>query len=856
MTTPLKKATLSIRGMTCAACVAHVTEALQRVPGVVRVSVNLATHRASLDYDPAQASIRAMQQAVQEVGYSIILETAHLRLIPPPAPEDTPRLTQALLALPGVAQVTVHPAAGRVALQFAPDITPLVTIQEVLRHLGHSAIIEAPAPPGDKEGDARKREVRQQGINLLVATPLALAVMLGTFQPYWGLSRIIPDILHNKVVLFLLTTPLVLGPGRQFFIHAFNGLRRGITDMNLLYATGIGAAYLIAVVNTFWPTAGFGGPMATFYEAAALLTWFILLGRYLEALTRGRASEAIRRLMHLQPRRARLLRNGQESEVPVEEVQVGDLLIVRPGEQVPTDGVVVDGYSAVDESMLTGESIPIEKKGGDAVIGGTLNKTGSFIMRATRVGHETALAQIIRLVEQAQTSKTPLQRLADRVAGQFIVWVHGLALATFLFWYFIGYPLWFAPDSRLLLTPYTLASASAVGFAVLVSIAVLVISCPCAVGLATPAAIMAGTGKAAEYGVLFKSAEAIEMATKVDAVVLDKTGTLTTGTPAVTDVIGLGMRAEEALLLAAIAEKRSEHPLGEAILRSAQQKGLAPPDPEAFQALPGRGVEARAQGRILLLGNRRLMQERGIPLDALDAQAHPLEQEGKTVMFLAVDGRPAALVAVADTLRPTAPLAVRELQRMGMRVLLLTGDNPRTAHAIARQVGIDQVLAEVLPSDKAREVQRLQAQGYRVAMVGDGINDAPALAQADVGIALGAGTDVAKEAGHIILMRDDPLDVVVALQVARATMRLVKQNLLWAFGYNVLAIPLAVGVLYPFTRQIVSPELAALLMATSSLSVTLNTQRMRGFVPPVRRLNPARPITPRQEAPAPMPARR
>ncbi|GBD10392.1 Copper-exporting P-type ATPase A [bacterium HR23] len=851
-----RKATLPIQGMTCASCVAHVTEALQGVPGVARVTVNLATNRAYLEYDPATASIRSMRQAVEEIGYGVVLETARFRLPHPLSPQEEGRIVPALLALPGVAQVKVHASGGRVQVEFAPDLTPLADLRQTLEALGLSVAPEEEAPLVDREREARQKEMRRQRLNLLLATPLALAVMLGTFQPYWGLSRIIPEVLHNKVVLFLLTTPMVLGPGRQFFVNSFNGLRHGVTDMNLLYATGIGAAYLIAVINTFWPEAGFGGRMATFYEAAALLTWFILLGRYLEAVTRGRASEAIRRLMRLQPRRARVLRNGQEVEVPVEEVEAGDLLVVRPGEQVPVDGVVVEGYSAVDQSMLTGESIPVEKRPGDEVIGGTLNRTGAFTFRATRVGRETALAQIIRLVEEAQTSKPPLQRLADAVAGQFIFWVHVLALATFLFWYFIGYDLWFTPASRLMLTPYTLASASAVGFAVLVSIAVLVISCPCAVGLATPAAIMAGTGKGAEFGVLFKGGDAVESATKVQVVVFDKTGTLTKGVPEVTDVVTHGIAEAEALRLAGSAERRSEHPLGEAIVRRAQERGLALPDPEGFQALPGRGVEARIEGRVVLLGNRRLLHERGIACDPLLADAERLEGEGKTVMFLAVDGKAVGVIAVADTLRETAPLAVRELQRMGIQVAMLTGDNRRTAQAIAQKLGIQRVLAEVLPGDKAREIQRLQEQGYRVAMVGDGINDAPALAQADVGIAMGAGTDVAKETGHIILVRDDPLDVVSALQVARATMRLVKQNLFWAFAYNTLAIPLAMGLLYPFLGQVVSPELAALLMATSSLSVTLNTQRMRGFVPPVRRRYKGGAVAVRPEAPAPVPAGR
>ncbi len=842
------RVTLPIEGMSCASCVANVEGALRALPGVRAVRVSLATEHATVDYDPASVDLSAMRRAVEEIGYGLRTATVHLRVTGMSCASCVENVRGALARLPGVLAVSVNLATETARVDYLPGTVQVREMLAAVREVGYGAEEKLEgAAAVDREQEARRREIRRQRLNLLVATPLALLVMLGTFQPYGVLSRIVPAFLHAKPVLFLLTTPLVAGPGAQFFAHSFAGLRRGVTDMNLLYATGIGAAYLIAVVNTFWPQAGFGGPQATFYEAAALLTWFILLGRYLEAVTRGRASEAIRRLMRLQPRRARVVRDGREVEVSVEEVEVGDVLVVRPGEQIPVDGVVLDGYSAVDQSMITGESLPVEKQPGDEVIGGTLNRTGSFTFRATRVGRDTALAQIIRLVEEAQTSKAPIQKLADVVAGRFIFWVHVLALATFAFWYFVGYDLWFSPLTRLMLTPYALSGASAVGFAVLVSIAVLVISCPCAVGLATPAAMMAGTGKAAEFGILFKGADAVENLSKVQVVVFDKTGTLTAGVPSVTDVVAAGLPEDELLRLAAAAESRSEHPLGEAVVRAARQRSLALPDPDEFQAVPGRGVVAAVEGRQVLLGNRLLLAERGVPVGELAGRAEELEAQGKTAMFVAVDGRPAGLLAVADTLRETTPVAVRELQRMGIRVAMLTGDNRRTARAIARQLGMDEVLAEVLPADKAAEIARLQSQGFRVAMVGDGINDAPALARADVGIAMGAGTDVAKETGHVVLVKDDLLDVVAAVQIARATMGLVRQNLFWAFAYNTAAIPLAFGILYPVLRQIVSPELAAVLMATSSLSVTLNTQRMRGYVPPVRRRY-------RTAAPAPLPA--
>jgi Cu+-exporting ATPase len=485
--------------------------------------------------------------------------------------------------------------------------------------------------------------------------------------------------------------------------------------------------------------------------------------------------------------------------------------------------------------MLTGESLPVEKKSGDQVIGGTMNKTGAFRFRATKVGKETALAQIIHLVEEAQATKAPIQKLADWVAGHFILAVHALALTVFFFWFFVGYQSFFDPQSRFLLTPYTLGEIGVFGFSILLSITVLVISCPCAVGMATPSAMMAGTGKAAEHGVLFKGADAIEATAKLDAIIFDKTGTLTKGEPSVTDVAPADQDEREVLRLAAIAEKNSEHPLGEAIVRGAKELGLEVPDADRFESIPGHGVEAEWRGKKILLGNRKLMKERSIPFEALLPQVEILENDGKTAMFVAADGKLAGIIAVADTLKDYSVEAVKELHRIGLEVLMITGDNRRTAEAIARKVKIDRVLAEVLPQDKAEQVKKLQATGKKVAMVGDGINDAPALAQANVGIAIGSGTDVAKETGHVILIKEDLRDVVVALEASKATMRKVKENLFWAFGYNVASIPIGAGLFYPFFKLVVSPELAALLMALSSLSVTLNTLLLRRFVPSLER---------------------
>jgi Cu+-exporting ATPase len=788
---PMSELTLDVRGMTCASCVAHVEGALRELTGVQEATVNLGLGTARVTYIPGVVSASAMKRAVREVGYE--------------ASE---------------------------------------------RSQGADAL--------DRERQAREDEIRRQGRNLLIAGITGLVVMIGTFYDMLGpFKAFVPVFLSYKWVIGFLTTPIVFGPGRQFFTNSWRGLKHGVTDMNLLYATGIGAAYGIAVINTLFPKAGFGGEGATFFESAALLTTFIILGRWLEALTRGRTSEAIRKLMKLQPKIARVIRDDREDEIPADEVEIGDLVLVRPGESVPVDGAVTEGYSAVDESMLTGESLPVEKKIGDNVIGGTLNKTGAFKFTATRVGKDTALAQIIKLVEDAQASKAPIQKLADWVAGHFILGVHMLAVVVFVFWFFFGYNLFFDPNSSFIMSPYKLGAIGVFGFSLLLSVTVLVISCPCAVGLATPSAMKAWTGKAAEHGVLFKGAEAIEKASKLQTIVFDKTGTLTKGEPSVTNTVisdqwSAMSGADDLLRYAAIAEKNSEHPLGEAIVNGAQARGLVLAEPDSFNSIPGHGVEAKVAGRAVLLGNRKLMRERGVGFAALMSQAEALEADGKTVMFVAVDEQPAGLIAVADTLKEHSVDAIRRLHQLGIETMMITGDNRRTAEAIARQVGIDpstdsgrsRVLAEVLPQDKAEEVKKLQLAGKKasprgstrgVAMVGDGVNDAPALAQADVGMAIGSGTDVAKETGDVILIKDDLRDVVVALEVAKATMRKVKQNLFWAFIYNTLGIPLGAGLFYPFVRLIISPELAGLLMAISSITVTLNTLLLKGFKPSIRR---------------------
>lgn len=838
MSKTLSELSLPISGMSCASCVSHVEGALKELPGVSTVLVNLATNKANLTYDPQLASLDDMRRAVDNVGYAIAIAEITLDIRGMTCASCVAHVEGALKELQGVQNAIVNLGLNTARVTYIPGLVSTTAMKRAVQAVGYEAQERSEGVDAlDREKNAREEEIKIQGRNLIIAGIIGLVVMTGTFYDMLGpLKAYVPEFLSYKWVIGLLTTPIVLGPGRQFFSNSWRGLKHGVTDMNLLYATGIGAAYGIAVINTLFPNAGFGGEGATFFESAALLTVFIILGRWLEALTRGRTSEAIRKLMKLQPKIARVVRNGKEQEIPADEVEVDDLIQVRPGESIAVDGKVVDGYSAVDESMLTGESLPVEKKAGDAVIGGTFNKTGAFKFKATRIGKDTALAQIIKLVEDAQASKAPIQKLADWVAGHFILGVHLLAVVVFLFWFFFGYQMFFDPNSSFIMSPYKLGEIGVFGFSLLLSVTVLVISCPCAVGLATPSAMMAGTGKAAEFGVLFKGAEAIENASKLQTIVFDKTGTLTKGEPSVTDVVistSKFITSDELLRLAAVAEINSEHPLGEAIVRGAENRGLKVNEPDSFNSIPGHGVEAESGKIQILMGNRKLMKERRVDFGQLMDKAEALEADGKTVMFVSVYEQPAGLIAVADTLKENTAEAIQRLHKLGIETVMITGDNRRTAEAIARQVGIDHVLAEVLPQDKAEEVKKLQAQGKKVAMVGDGVNDAPALAQANVGLAIGSGTDVAKETGDVILIKDDIRDVVVALEIAKATMRKIKQNLFWAFVYNALGIPLGAGLLYPFAAFVISPEIAGLMMAVSSISVTLNTLLLKGFKPSI-----------------------
>lgn len=814
----LKKTSVKITGMTCASCAQNIEKALNRIEGVVKASVNFALEKASIEYDSALVNPAALENAITSLGYGVAKNEATLKIGGMHCASCASNIEKALLKTEGVTTASVSFPLEQARITYEPEIITVSGMKRVIEGVGYTAS-EKKEITADREQRAREEEIRKQRFNFVVALVLAIPISLGDMGRNlgWGF---VPEVLKNDYLLFILATIVMLIPGRQFFEGTYRGLKHGVTDMNLLIATGTGAAYIISVAATFLDLGK--AYKHTYYDTAALLIMFIVLGRYLEALTKGKTSEAIRKLMGLQAKTARILVNGEEKEIPVDEVRVNDIVVVRPGEKIPVDGKAVEGLTAIDESMITGESMPVEKTVGDEVIGATINKTGMIKFRATKVGADTALAQIIKLVEDAQTQKAPIQKLADIVAGHFILAVHALALVTFFFWFFIGFEYFSVPSTFGMATSPFL-------FSLLISITVLIISCPCAVGLATPTAIMVGTGKGAENGILIKGGEALERAQKLDTIVFDKTGTLTKGEPEVTDVIALEGTGNDVLRLAAIAEKGSEHPLGEAVLKGAKARGIEVPDAQEFRAIPGHGVEARYEGKRILIGTRKLMLDNGFDVAPLNGLMEKLENDGKTAMLVSSNSEIAGIIAVADTLKEHSKEAVSELHRMGFTVAMITGDNKRTASAIAKQVGIDRVLAEVLPEDKALEIKKLQAEGNKVAMVGDGINDAPALMQSDVGIAIGSGTDVAIESAQIVLIKNDVRDAAKAIRLSRLTLRKIKQNLFWAFFYNTVGIPIAAGILYPFTSPpfLLNPAIAAAAMATSSVSVTMNTLLMK-----------------------------
>ncbi|HMN39784.1 MAG TPA: heavy metal translocating P-type ATPase [Phycisphaerales bacterium] len=791
----IERADLPIEGMTCASCANRIEKRLGKQPGVESASVNFATKVATVKYDAAATGPEQLAKAVDDIGYKAVVPPLRLGAANP-AHGHAGHDHAAMLAAQGEGPHAGHAMSGGVAGE---------------DHSAHMNVGEA--------------EARRLLTKTIVGAVLSLPVLVIAMS-------------HGKIAVFnvpwinwpqlALTTPVLFWCGWQFFRSAWKGLRHFSANMDTLVAMGTGAAYLYSLAATIWPGffAGVGGAAANaahgegamggmtmvpvYYEAAAVIIVLILLGKYFEARATGRTSAAIKRLIGMQAKTARVVRGGVEQDVPVESVVVGDIVVVRPGEKIPVDGRVESGASAVDEAMLTGESLPVEKKPGDSVFGATMNTTGALRFTATKVGQDTALQQIVRLVQEAQGSKAPIARLADRISGIFVPIVIAIAAVTFMVW-------WFASPVETRLS-----------MALVTAVSVLIIACPCALGLATPTAIMVGTGRGAERGILIKGGEALETAHKLTAIVLDKTGTITEGKPALTDVVpapGGGYSEEELLRLAASAEKNSEHPLAAAIVRGASERGLSLAEPTVFGAVVGHGVEATIEGRRVLIGKAALLAQRGIAV-SLEGRAATLAALGRTPMFVAIDGREAGLVAVADRVKPESKAAIERMHAMGLRVVMVTGDNRRTAEAVSAQVGVDQVFAEVLPKDKAEKVKSLQAEGYIVGMVGDGINDAPALAQADVGMAIGTGTDVAIESSDITLIRGDLRTVPDAISLSHATMRTIKQNLFWAFIYNVVGIPIAAGVLFPFTGWLLSPIIASAAMAFSSVSVVLNSLRL------------------------------
>ncbi len=812
-----EKAHIHITGMTCTNCAATIEKGLAEIPGVEQVNVGFAEEKAAIKYIPSKVDFKKLEDTITELGYGIATRKSIFPVGGMTCTACVARVEKALTGVPGVVSANANLATEKATVEYVEG-TSFNALREAVEEAGYEL-----GPEAERLEDvtaASQRELRDVRNRFILAATLAAIIMILMWLPAFT---------GRPFVLWALATPVQFWAGLRFYKGAWGALKHRTTDMNTLVAVGTSAAYFYSMLAVIFPGlfTGTEVELGLYFDTSAMIVALILLGRFLEARARGQTSEAIRKLVGLNPDSAVVIREGEEREIAVDEVQVGDLTLVRPGERVPVDGIIKEGYSSIDESMITGESIPVEKKEGDEVVGASINRTGSFKFEATRVGKDTTLARIVQLVEEAQGSKAPIQRLADIIASYFVPIVISIAVVTFIVWYFTG-------------------PAPSLTYAILNFVAVLIIACPCAMGLATPTAIIVGTGKGAEHGILIRNAEILERTQKINTVLIDKTGTLTRGEPRVTDIITSDLSENEVLRLSAAVEHGSEHPLANAIVSEAIKKGLEIPAATGFAAIPGYGVEALVNNNQLYLGNLRLMNNKQLALNGLEREAERLLAEGKTVMFLGMESRVTGIIALADTLKPNAAAAVRALQNMGIQVIMITGDNQLTAEAIAREANIDRVISEILPEHKAQEVKKLEDEGKIVAMVGDGINDAPALAQADVGIAIGTGTDVAMETGDITLISGDVGGIVTAISLGKWTVRIIKQNLFWAFAYNSALIPVAAGILYlafensgvPLGLHFIlgefgflNPILAAAAMAASSITVVSNSLRLKRFRP-------------------------
>ena len=791
---------LKISGMTCAACSARIEKGLSKLAGVEKAAVNLASEKAVVTYDPAQINPEVMAEKIHDLGYEVVKDKVEFAITGMTCAACAARIEKGLQKLPGVYAANVNLATEKAVVEYNSSELTITEMQAKVRQLGYEAHNMEDAQGADREKDLREAEISHQKKRFLLAAVLSFPLLLAMIGHSFGVFHSFSSFFMQPLVQLVLATPVQFIVGWPFYRGAYNALRNGSANMDVLVALGTSSAYFFSLANMFT------GSQDLYFETSAVLITLIILGKLLEARAKGQTSAAIKSLMGLQAKTARVVRASQELDIPIEEVVVGDILVVRPGEKVPVDGIIVEGTSTIDESMLTGESLPVDKNVGDSVVGATINKFGAFKFTATKVGKDTALAQIVRIVEEAQGSKAPIQRFADVVSGYFVPAVVVIAILTFVAWYFI-----FDQGNF---------TRALVNFT-----AVMVIACPCALGLATPTSIMVGTGKGAESGILIKGAEHLENAHRLTTIVLDKTGTITKGEPEATDVIAMAGFSEKEVLQAAVSlEKNSEHPLAQAIVKYGEEQDVAIVEPEEFAAIPGHGVKGFVEGKIVLVGTRKFMNDNGIDLGTALRQKEQLEQQGKTVMLVAIDKALAGMIAVADTVKETSAQAISELRLLGIDVWMITGDNERAAKAIGDRVGIQNVLAEVLPEHKAEKVAALKKEGMVVGMVGDGINDAPALATADVGFAIGTGTDVAIEAADITLMRGDLMGVVAAIRLSKATMRNIKQNLFWALFYNALGIPIAAA-------GFLSPILAGGAMAFSSVSVVTNALRLRRFKP-------------------------